>query len=38
MQYVQNPIRLITDSWLPALFCAGTITANLFLLMNYLCQ
>ena len=38
MQYVQNPIRLITDSWLPALFCAGTITANLFLLMNYLIQ
>lgn len=38
MQYVQNPIRYITDSWLPALFCAATITASLFLLMNYLIQ
>lgn len=38
MNYIQNPIRLVTNSWLPALFCAATITASLFLLMNYLIQ
>ena len=38
MHSLQNPIRFVTDSWLPALFCAATITASLFLLMNYLIQ